>query len=243
MKRILVTFALPWEGRRWRPYVASRPRRQSKAQWQQGDVEVVAVATGMGAVRASRCVSEMLQRSAFDLCISTGFAGALRADWRPGALVVAQEVAEEATGQRVPLADTWVELAARAGAQPGRLLTCAQVVTWVEQRRRLAEQADAVDMESYAIVTTVGRYGVPLVVVRAISDGCDGDLPARVEECLDEQGRLRAARLLRALGREPVSVIRLGIQARRAADRLAEFLDRFLPAAAEQLAAPVMVRG
>ena len=125
-----------------------------------------------------------------------------------------------------------VRLAEMHGARSiERLLSSAKMVVTREGKGRLGRMAEAVEMESYAILSGAAARGIPAVAIRAISDAADQDLPLDFSAMLDGSGTVRGAKLARALVRAPhklPGLIRLGHASHRAATRLAQFLDGFV---------------
>jgi adenosylhomocysteine nucleosidase len=93
--------------------------------------------------------------------------------------------------------------------------------------------AIACDMETMAVAQVCRRRHVRFLAVRVISDGLDDRLPPEMERMLDQRslaGKLGAA--TRAIFQRPGSVKdmwRLQETARRASDRLANFLAGVIP--------------
>ncbi len=80
----------------------------------------------------------------------------------------------------------------------GRLLTVDRIVRLGEEKRRLGaeHQALAVDMESFAVAEVCRARDVPVLVVRAISDAVDDELPPDIGHLLSRKsfaGQLGAA--------------------------------------------------
>src|SRR5260370_16376723 len=94
---ILVMFAVEGECARWgnrrkfRRLRGDRPRFEA----QFGGARVRAVVTGVGQTQALEAARRALPDRP-DICISTGLAGALRAEYRPGATLAAPLVSEGA---------------------------------------------------------------------------------------------------------------------------------------------------
>jgi hypothetical protein len=91
-------------------------------------------------------------------------------------------------------------------------------------------------MESFDILTSAAGSGVPAVAIRAISDVWDEDLPLNMNEVFSDEGQLSIPRVVGQVALHPQSVpglVKLGQQSRRAAEALAQFLDRYI----ERLAA------
>jgi Phosphorylase superfamily len=125
-----------------------------------------------------------------------------------------------------------VARALRCGARRITALYSAQaiVVTAVE-KRRLSARADAVDMESWAILSESRQRGIPGVAIRAISDPADVDLPLDLNRAVSPQGELNWGGVLAAMARRPTAVpwfVRLGVLGHRAATALSVFLDAYM---------------
>jgi adenosylhomocysteine nucleosidase len=90
-----------------------------------------------------------------------------------------------------------------------------------------------VDMESFEIVKQALAWGARCVVVRAISDGANEDLPIDFNRILSAGNRPSVGKALVQLAKNPLalfSLIRFGRQSQRAAAGLASFLDGYCEA-------------
>lgn len=67
-----------------------------------------------------------------------------------------------------------ITLSAPAGTV-ARLTTGDRIVTTERDRRDLAATADLVDMEGYAIAAVATRFGIPVRIVKAVSDAADDE--------------------------------------------------------------------
>lgn len=113
------------------------------------------------------------------------------------------------------------------------LLTIDRVATTpadkVVLHRRHA--AAAVDMESHHVAAFAAGRGLPLTVIRAISDDADTTLPAGMEQWINDDGSPRVSRALVALLRRPTmlaSLLRLRRDTQRAAENLATAVEQWL---------------
>jgi adenosylhomocysteine nucleosidase len=229
---ILVTFAVEAEFAPWR---ARRKFRRLPGDWprfeaQLGGARVRAVLTGMGQAHALEAARRMLPDRP-DICISTGLAGALRSEYRPGDLLAARLVSE--VGEPVAVAShpgllaTAVDCGAR---QVERFATSRTLVSRAEEKLRLSKQAEAVEMESYIILAEAARYGVPAVAVRAIGDTVDFDMPYDFERVRDARGQIRIGGIVAQVLRHPSglpALLALARDCRLAARHLADFLDAY----------------
>jgi adenosylhomocysteine nucleosidase len=155
------------------------------------------------------------------LVIWAGFAGALVDDWRVGDVLFADEVTDSRGPLRLdpPLPGPW---------RPGRLLTTSRLVGAPEQKRRLAEQhqAVAVDMETATAARFCVEQGIPFRALRVISDDVSTSLSPELIRVLGGS-RVSVPRLLSAVVRSPRLVPelwRLARATRLAARRLADAL-------------------
>ncbi len=92
-------------------------------------------------------------------------------------------------------------------------------------------------MESYHILSMVSGTQVPSLAVRAISDAADDSLPLDFGRVLTREGGIRLARLTKELLAHPFKIpalVAFGQQSAKAAQSLAEFLDRFVRAVSGQ---------
>lgn len=186
------------------------------------------VLTGMGQERAQVAI-----RAAFalrpDICISAGLAGALRPGFRPGDVLAARLVSEAGEPLAVASHRDLLSEARACGAQVvERFVTSKTIVAHAEEKRVLGAEADAVEMESYAILAEAARHGVPAVAIRAISDAMDFDLPYDFSGADDGQGHIRAGKVIWRVLQRPSgfpALLRLARDCRIGARKLAEFLD------------------
>jgi adenosylhomocysteine nucleosidase len=240
---VLVTFAVDAEFAPWRQIRRFRKVKLNEKHWsggadvyetQVGDCCVWVSLTGMG-IKSFDFKSALCLRSAgLDAIISSGLSGALRRPYRVGQIVVPKRVGtlRDAVGlaTAAPLAD----LAERQGATVvDTLLTSDRIIDSQEEKARLAQFADAVDMESFHIVHEFSLEAAPVTVIRAISDAANEDLPLDFSKVVTSTGQLKAAPLIKALVLRPTKIphlIRFARQSREAAKNLVNFLDVFLRA-------------
>jgi adenosylhomocysteine nucleosidase len=241
--RILVTFAVDAEFAPW------RARRKFDRQavpgfkvWKSvlGDSEVLVVLTGMGDNSAS--VKGLLMRAAdgsqnFDVCVSSGLAGALLSDYQLGDIVVAKLL--KSSHSHADLGRDWletdkqlVELAVSHGAKPvDAFYTAPKVLTTAKQKSQLASKADVVEMESFDVVKEGYAWGARGVAIRAISDRADENLPIDFNRTMSSRGRVSISRVVAEVAKSPGALgplIRFGRQSRNAAEALAAFLENYV---------------
>jgi adenosylhomocysteine nucleosidase len=219
--------------------------RDGAARYWSSDVDRVAFAvSGMGRRRARAAAGALLERSRAARLIVVGVAGALTADLEVGALVVAEAVL---TDDAPPHSTDphGLRAAIDAGARPATLITVDRMVTAVADRaalRRHAASVDAsrpalVDMESYDAVVEAAARGVPVTVLRAVSDRADEELPEFLARSRKRDGDLdrRLALLLAILhaGSIPTLLV-LRRRLRRCSEELAGVMPGMLSALDER---------
>lgn len=198
-----------------------------------GTTEVVIAATGDGAAKAGEKAAELCERTRPLAVVGAGIAGALSPGLQAGAIVAASRVRDLAADAPPPDAGL-LSRAIAAGARAATLLTVPGPITAVDEKRRLAASFEgpcAVDMESAAWARVAASRGVPYIVVRAISDQADENLPDYLAACVGEDGAIhRGAVVARALARPSriPELVRLRRRTLDCAGKLSLFLERFL---------------
>jgi nucleoside phosphorylase len=241
--KILVTFAVEAEFAPWRTLRSFKSVRINKEHWsgglnvyetQIGHCVVWVFLTGIGIKAFDFGAASCLKNAAVDLVVSSGLAGSLKSAFGPGAVVAAKRVGTLRDANGLLMTTAIVDFAERRGATPIELmLTSDHLIETQEEKTRLANFGEAVDMESFHVVEQFRDDKIPVAVVRAISDGSDQDLPVNFEKCLTPRGEVKAVPLFRELLSRPKRIpelIRFGLQSRNATRKLASFLDGFIEA-------------
>jgi adenosylhomocysteine nucleosidase len=184
--------------------------------------------SGIGAKRAHLAARTLLEKGATSL-LSWGSAGGLIPGLSPGSLVLPKNIIA-VDGSVYPVDATWREslyaqLKEKVNLHEGLLAESIIVVTRPEEKVTLFQQtgAIAVDMESAAVAAEAQQAGVPFMAIRAVADPADITLPQSALTSLDEFGKLRPLRLLKALAKNPVelsALIQLGRNFRAAQSTL-----------------------
>jgi adenosylhomocysteine nucleosidase len=242
--RVLVTFAVQAEFAPWRELRHFRSIDYDGLHlWrtQAGNTDVTVLVTGVGTDASARAMGLMMQMADedrhFDICVSSGLAGALCNSLSPGDIVAPQLLIAKNVHADLPSDELHVDAHLRvqaldAGAVAADcLLTTDQVLTKATEKKVCSSRAQSVDMESFEIVKQARAWGARGVVVRAISDSAEEDLPIDFNRTLSEQRQISIAKVLRELAKNPLALpalLRFGRQSRYAAERLAEFLDSYV---------------
>jgi nucleoside phosphorylase len=166
--------------------------------------------SGMGQEAARQAALGLIESGATAL-VSFGVAGGLAPGLRSGTLICPSCVLDERSHDYQPDPAWRASIIRRLAttqlprADEGTLLSLPIPLLSVEEKGAMRErhQALAVDMESAAIAAVAGEYRIPFVVLRAIVDERDDNLPLELQAGIDAWGRPRLARLLVILLRHP----------------------------------------
>lgn len=236
-----------------------KPGRAGTVRYQHailGETPVLLARTGIGKEHATRVTSSLLEHARPDLVLATGFAGSLDPDFSCGDFILAQEVVEGCLGERAskgtprsyspcpkllarlteathnedsPLADS---------VRAGRILTVEQALALPADKRAAGQRyaAQAVDMETSAILECTARANVPTVCARVILDDVDDQLPFDFGKMLTPTGRIRPLGAAGEIARNPRGLLQLEVLRRRttvAAARLGEIVPAMVAAMAD----------
>jgi adenosylhomocysteine nucleosidase len=201
-------------------------------------VPVLLAMTGDGNVRAGSGVSFLLRESPVSLLVGAGAAGALVPSLRAGDLVVARRVID-GTGEAPPPDASFVARAVALGAIPATVLTLSKPICSSTEKKNLAlrfgfsdSEPAVVDTESAAWVRAAAGRGLPYVLLRAVSDTLEDELPAFLSSCLSPEGSVDRSTVARRLILRPAALpvlLRMRRRVRDGAGALALFLERLLP--------------
>jgi adenosylhomocysteine nucleosidase len=155
-----------------------------------GSLPLVLVRTGMGPAAMERALRQVLPEFAPQFCLHLGYGGAAHPELRPGDLVVATTLIDACQRLSLGVSPELVEKAEKLRRQaglPGRtgaLVTLDRAARSPEEKagHGRKHQAVAVDMESATLARVCRAAGVPFLVVRAILDHLDYQLPDPPEE-------------------------------------------------------------
>lgn len=226
--RVLVTFAVDAEFAPWRELREFTKQGSESFVARIASAEVHVLLTGIGGKNG------MASHRAADICISSGLAGALRSEYRPGDILAAERV--HAVAQKsVLLSDAkLVQLAVDYGARAvDCFYTADRVIGLASEKRELGKVADAVEMESGQVLHEASAIGAKVVALRGISDAAEENLPLNFHRTITPTGGLSVPRLLVEILRHPGAVpalARFAKQSRMASEKLCAFLDRYLDA-------------
>jgi adenosylhomocysteine nucleosidase len=198
------------------------------------DQTCVLVTSGMGIRRASEAARSLIE--AFSPCrlISFGIAGAVEAELGIGDVVEAEAVCKLEQGVTTPTQrlEAWPQAAREAAAgflvERGAQLLVGTAVTTGGSQVVVGQLGDLkhpiLEMETAGIAQVAIELGIPVLSIRAISDGPCAPLPIGLSEIMDENANLRLGRMLRAVIRHPRMILQarnMMVNSRIAADNAA----------------------
>jgi adenosylhomocysteine nucleosidase len=237
--KILVTFAVEAEFAPWRSKRRFRRRQFRTPSYGSSVVHSATIdnatvdvfLTGIALRNQEPGLSVLLDERP-DVCITCGLAGALHHALKREEIVVARHVGALTRESRRSCDGKLVEMAAQNGATAvDTFFTSEHILSTAQAKREGAQYGDVVEMESLAILTKTSQRWIPTVAVRAISDTADEDLPLDFDRCTDSRGEISSGRLIVQMARRPSqlpALVAFGKGSRRAAIRLAEFLDHYI---------------
>ncbi len=242
--KVLVTFAVEAEFAAWRRLRAFNVIDYQGLKLRKtriGAAEVTVLITGVGAQAAAQAMDLMMRMADkdqyFEVCISSGLAGALCETLGVGDIIAPKELIVELKHadlreERLEVDAELRRLALGQGAKEANcLFTTDEILVKASQKKSCASRAQSVDMESFEIVKAATAWGARSVVIRAISDAATEDLPINFNLTLSAQNQVSIPKVLGQLAKNPLalpSLIRFGRQSKRAGVLLATFLESYL---------------
>lgn len=181
---------------------------------------VALLQSGIGKVAAATGTTALLQRTQCDMVINTGSAGGVAQGLKVGDIVVSTETAHHdadvtafgyAKGQlpncppRFKSDEKLTALSAEIAEKQGHRVKFGLICSgdsFIASEQKLAQikgdfpDVVAVEMEAAAIAQVCHSFNVPFVVVRAISDGGDGEASMSFEEFLPLAAKMSSEMVL-----------------------------------------------
>ncbi len=110
----------------------------------------------------------------------------------------------------------------------GKGISCDRIITQKEDKLKLGEtyQVDVVDMESFAVLDFFGQQGIPVTILRVVSDDCQQNLP-NLTDVFDKNGEMKPLYLAQKLLQHPLAsfeLIRSSLTALKALERITQKL-------------------
>ena len=240
--RILVTFAVDAEFAPWRKRRAFEKQTGGSAEFfsvRIGGADLNVLLTGVGGKSAWVETTKTVWDGDVDICISSGLAGGLRSEYQVGEILAAREIQAIAWKQVVAADPQLLQLAGATGARlVGSFYSAERVIRLATEKQALGKLADAVEMESGEVLYEAAVFGAKAIAIRGISDTSSEDLPLDFNKVMTSKGEVSIPRVLGEVVRHPLSMpalVRFGSQSRIAAEKLAEFLDRYVEVVASSM--------
>ncbi len=156
------------------------------------------VLTGIGKVEAAVATSRAIAEHRPDLVVNVGTAGALRAGVS-GVFAPSTVLNHDLSAAAIrALGHDAVDELGLADGDGTVLATGDLFVTDPAVRDEIGRRADLVDMEGFAVARVCAAAGVPVRLVKVVSDNADDsalDWPAVVDHCAQQLGDWLAAHL------------------------------------------------
>jgi adenosylhomocysteine nucleosidase len=199
---------------------------------------LVMVETGIGVPNAECKLLDLLSQTTVRAVIGIGLAGALSPELKIGDLVVGKEVwgpSQLASSFQLVSVSKEVMLEG-ATIHMGTVITMNEMICSARKKEILANTLinspiGCVDMESWGIARICDQHKIPYLVVRAISDGYDEDLPLDFNRYRRVDGNLNLFKLGVAALASPgliADLYRLRRRGQLCAQRLAEFVEKLV---------------
>ena len=201
-----------------------------------GGSRIVSLATGDGAERARRGLTDLLSRVDLEAVFAIGIAGGLSADLGVGDVVVASRVTN-GTGDVPPPDHNWhAKALTLQGVTDGSIYSHSEIAIDPVAKQRLWQQAggaaaQVVDLESASYARVAAARRVPYAAWRAVSDSSTEALPLDFNRFRKSDGSSDRFRVSRYAFRHPSIVpelMQLRERLRHCARRLAVLVEEIL---------------
>ena len=241
MSLVYVFAASPMEGEPIRKIAGERDVRTPV---HCGSNDLVLIVSGMGPSNARSkadltlgFVAEPSLHTKPDAVLIIGLCGGLTKSLSEGSVVAytackSTEAAKPVLACSEKSVDSIVTLLASSGIVCARAvgITSPRIATNRQERLTMAESGAAVvDMESYSILEAAAGSGIPVAVLRVVSDSIDRVLP-NLNRALNDAGGLDGRKALRVALGSPVRTLRLMAANKRAMQGLTKALEIVLKA-------------
>ncbi len=161
-------------------------------------VPFLVVRTGVGMKNARNAVENVCRIHQPRLVISAGFAGALDVSLSKYALFFPSEfISETFSTNNMEKLTLYTKLTQTVFSRElqkechfgGRLLTVGKIIAETQEKKRLGAsyQAQAVEMETYAVAEFCKEVSLPFLAIRAISDSVEEELPKDMQKLVEQK--------------------------------------------------------
>ncbi len=181
--------------------------------FQLSDQNCLLITSGMGLKRAMQATYALLRAINPKFLVSFGIAGTVHADLNIGDVVVAQNTClleKGGPGQFWPLAAlseaSWEATSQALQPRGARLVYGTAITTRGSQviLRQPKELLNPIlEMETAGIAQIALEKGIPLLSLRAVSDGPQAPIPFDLEAMIDEEDNFRIDKMIKIILRQP----------------------------------------
>jgi len=190
--------------------------------------------SGMGIQRAAEATRILIDAASPQLLVSVGIAGAVNADLEIGDVVASRDTCLFEDGNAGPfqplarLSEAAWQAAEKALQPGGKGLYPGTAVTThgAQPVQQLLEHMKnpVLEMETAGIISAAAEKSIPVISLRAISDGPRAPIPFNLEQMMDENDNLRTGVIIQTILGHPrmlPQLVRMGHNSRLAADNAA----------------------
>jgi len=173
-----------------------------------GGRRIVLVASGMGRGRTGHAAATLVEGFRPSTLLSTGLAGALQPDLRPGEIILGEQILDQTSSDsRLLLSSPPLLRLARETAETlrlphrqGTLLTSARILIEPEEKRDAGRSgALAADLESAAVAQIAFQARLPFLAIRVVSDTYDQRLGMDFNRLTGRKGEVSPLKVLLTL--------------------------------------------
>lgn len=155
------------------------------------------IVTGIGLVAAATAVMEAAITTRPDRIVNIGTAGAL-ADGHSGVFEISHVVQHDFAGTGMD-AQKEFDLPVGGNLPTARLASGDHFVSSTAERNRIVKLAELVDMEGFAVAWVGERLGIPVTLLKQVSDQADEAAAAKWAGAV-EPGAVQLAKAVEKLG-------------------------------------------
>ena len=199
---------------------------------------IVLARSGVGRSAMLRIMDHLLRGHRPELIIHTGYCGGADPSLAPGDLIVACAVIDSSNGNRIECDEELVMRARKIlqhraiRGQVGTLVTVDKAAGSQHEKAFLATQHDSIgiDMESSILAQACSDSKIPFIVVRAVLDPLDFELPS-IDDAIDEDGSTDGLALAEHFVKKPADFLKLpklGYLASQARNSITAFINAWL---------------
>lgn len=167
--------------------------------------EDIAIAVAAASPARAQALAQAMAARGARLLVSSGMAGALDPDLRPGDVVSAARVV--AADARYEAAHHLLDTAALLRRFPASYGSDVAIASTADKRRLAERYLAFVDMESHGVARAAAAAGLPWLVLRAIADDAETSLPAWAIESMTADGGIDPSVAALAIARKPTRLL------------------------------------